>query len=55
MTNREALGEELYKLMLVDYEAIRVRRKSFRGKPDQYDRLLMELDKMFEAYYKRFL
>ena len=55
MTNRDTLGEEHYKLILVDYEAIRVRRKTFRGKPDQYDRLLMEMDKIFEAHYKKFL
>lgn len=55
MTNRELLGEEHYKLILVDYEQIRVRLKSFKGKPDQYDRLIIQMDKMFEAHYKPFL
>lgn len=55
LTNRDLLGEEHYKLILADYEAIRVRRKAFKGKPDEYDRLIMAMDKMFETYYKRFL
>lgn len=55
MTNRDLLGEEHYKLILVDYEQIRVRLKSFRGKPDNYDRMLIDLDKMFESHYKKFL
>lgn len=55
LQHRDLLGEEHYKLILADYEAIRVRRKAFRGKPDQYDRLIMDMDKMFEAQYKKFL
>ena len=55
MTHRDLLGEEHYKLYLRDYEEIRVRRKAFKGKPDQYDRLIMEMDKAFETYYKKFL
>lgn len=55
MTNRDLLGDEHYKLLLADYEAIRVRRKAFKGKPDAYDRLVMEMDKMFEAHYRHFL
>lgn len=52
---RELLGEQHYLLMLRDYEAIRQRRKALHGKPDQYERLLMALDKQFEQFYKRFL
>lgn len=55
MTSRELLGEDHYLMMLRDYEDIRQRRKAFKGKPDQYDRLQMELDKMFESFYKAFL
>lgn len=55
MTNRDSLGEEHYKMMLKDYEEIRARRKAFHGKPDQYDRLIMSLDKLFESFYKSFL
>lgn len=55
MTNRELLGEEHYLLMLQDFEAIRARRNARKGKPDQYERVLIEMDKMFEQHYKRFL
>lgn len=52
---RELLGEEHYLLMLRDYEAIRQRRRAFRGKPDAYERVLIALDKQFEQFYKQFL
>jgi hypothetical protein len=49
------LGEDHYKLIQSDYEAIRARRKKFKGKPDAYDQILIDMDKMFEAHYKKFL
>ncbi len=52
---REFLGEEAYLANLRDYEAIRTYRKSLKGKPDKYDRILMDLNKQFESFYKRFL
>jgi hypothetical protein len=55
LTKRDALGEEHYKMMLADYEQIRVRLKSFKGKPDQYDRLIIDMDKLFESFYRRVL
>lgn len=55
MTNRELLGEDHYKMILLDYEAIRARRKKFRGKPDQYDQIIIDLDKLFEKHYKHFI
>lgn len=55
MTNRESLGDEHYKMMLQDYEEIRSRRKKFRGKPDVYDQLQIDMDKLFESFYKKFL
>ena len=55
LKHREFFGEEFYRVILQEYEAIRVRRKSRKGKPDQYDRIELELDKIFETFYKRFL
>lgn len=55
LTNREFLGEEYYKWVLQEYEAIRVRRKSRKGKPDVYDRIELDLDKVFETFYKQFI
>lgn len=53
--NREFLDEGFYKGMLKDYEAIRVSRKSRKGKPDEYDRIVLDLEKIFENFYKQFL
>ena len=53
--NRELLGDEHYLLILQDYENIRAKSKSFRGKPDVYDRIEMTMNKMFEQHYKKFL
>ena len=36
-----------------EYEKIRQRRKAFKGVPDKYDRLEIELDRAFEAFYKK--
>jgi len=55
MKNRDFFDETFYKKMLVEYEAIRVRRKSLKGKPDEYQRVELDLDKLFESFYKRFL
>lgn len=55
MTRRELLGDEHYLLILQDFETIRARRKARRGKPDEYERMVIELDKMFEQHYKVFL
>lgn len=52
MTKREFLGDELYLLMKQDYDALRAERNSRKGKPDQYDMVLIRLSKIFEAYYK---
>lgn len=55
MTTKELLGEDFYKLLYKEFEDCRVRRKSRKGKLDQYDYLLLELDKMFESFCRRFL
>ena len=55
LPSRELLGEDHYLLILRDYEAIRARRNARKGKPDQYERVLIELDKLFEKHYKEFL
>lgn len=55
MTNRELLGEDHYLLILRDFELIRARRNARKGKPDAYDMLQIQLDKMFEQHYRPFL
>lgn len=52
LVKRAFHGEEFYKFMLTEYEAIRVRRKSIKGKPDDMQRIELEFDKMFETFYK---
>lgn len=53
--NKDFFDEDFYKFMLHEYEAIRVRRKSRKGKPDEYDRIDLDLDKLFENFYKHFI
>jgi hypothetical protein len=55
LKNRDFFDEDHYKLMLQDYEAIRVSRKNRKGKPDEYDRIILNIEKMFEEFYKQFL
>lgn len=56
LSKRDAYGEELYLLMLRDFEEIRQRRNNApKGKPDQYDRIQLDLDKKFESFYKAVL
>lgn len=52
LTKRDFHGEEHYIRMAQQYEAIRQRRKALKGKPNQYQRIELELDKIFETFYK---
>lgn len=38
-----------------EYEKIRFNRKAFKGKPDKYDLLEIELDRMFSSFYKKII
>jgi hypothetical protein len=49
------LDPEYYKWCLQQYEEIRQRRNSFKGIPDKYDRLLLQLDRIFEQFYRSIL
>ena len=55
LTWREFLGEDFYKKILLDYEAIRVFRKNIKGKPTDEQRARLLMDKEFEAFYKRIM
>lgn len=55
LKHREFFDDEFYRFMLREYEAIRVRRKSRKGKPDEYERIELSLDKIFETFYKQFI
>lgn len=52
LTWREFLGEDFYKKVLQDYEAIRVLRKNIKGKPTEEQRVELALAKEFETFYK---
>ena len=52
LTKRDFHGEPFYIFMARAYEQIRQRRKSLKGKPDQYQRVELELDKVFESLYR---
>jgi hypothetical protein len=55
LKNRDFFDPDFYKFMLKEYEAIRIHRKTFKGKPDEYDRIDFELDKIFQTFYARFI
>ena len=52
LTKRDFHGESAYVFMMQAYEQIRQRRKALKGKPDQYQRVDLELDKVFESFYR---
>lgn len=52
MTKRDFHGDTYYIWMQQQFEAIRQRRKAFKGKPDAYDRIEIELDRAFEKYFR---
>lgn len=55
MTNREFLGEDFFLLMKRDYDALREERKKIKGKPDAYALINLDMNKKFEAFYKRWV
>lgn len=55
LSNRSFHGEEFYKFCVKEYELIRQKRKAFKGKPDEYDKLEISLDRLFEKFYGKVL
>lgn len=55
LTWREFLGEDFYKKVLQDYEAIRILRKNIKGKPTEEQAAQLAMAKHFEAFYKRIM
>jgi malate synthase len=53
--NREFVEPEFYKFMLQDFEDIRRRRKQLKGRPDEAQMAIIECEKEFESFYKKFL
>lgn len=52
LTKSDFHGPEYTKTLHQEYEKIRQRRKAFKGKPDAYDRIEIELDRNWEKFYK---
>lgn len=55
ISNREFFDPEFYKSMLNDFEDIRFRRKQLKGRPDAETICIINCEKEFESFYKRFL
>jgi len=55
LTDREFFDPEFYKAMQQDFEDIRRRRKLMKGKPDDAQRCILDCERVFESFYKRFL
>lgn len=55
ISNREFFDPEFYKFMLHDFEEIRRQRKLLKGKPDEAQMKVLQCEREFESFYKRFL
>lgn len=55
LSNRDFFDPEFYKAMQQDFEDIRRRRKLMKGKPDDAQRCILDCERVFESFYKRFL
>lgn len=55
LRNRDFFDPEFYKTMLNDFEDIRRRRKLLKGRPDTETMSIINCEKEFESFYKRFL
>jgi len=52
MSSREFVGEEFYKLCQQDHDRIRHWLKTLGGKPDQYVKVMLPIEKAFLSFYK---
>jgi hypothetical protein len=55
ISNREFFDPEFYRFMQQDFEDIRRRRKQLKGRPDSEQMAVLECERQFEAFYKKFL
>ena len=52
LTKQDFHGPEFYKFCIQEFQNIRERRNTRKGKPDDYDRIELTLDKLFESFYR---
>lgn len=55
LTYRQFLDREFWVFCAMEYQAIGQRRRERKGKPDEYERINIELDKHFASHYKKLL
>jgi hypothetical protein len=55
MPNKDFFDKEFYSKMQQDFEEIRRRRKSLKGRPSEEEMVLIACERHFEAFYKKFL
>lgn len=55
LPNRDFFDREFYAKMQQDFEGIRQRRKALRGRPSTEEMALIDAERHFEAFYRRFL
>jgi hypothetical protein len=48
---REFLGDEFWKSCKTDYDLLMAYRKTLKGKPDDFQRLTLDLNKIFIDFY----
>ena len=52
LSKRDFHGEDYYIKMIQEHDKIRQRRKAMKWKPDEYERVELEADRVFESFYK---
>jgi len=52
---REFFGDEEWKRMKHDYDELMAYRKTIKGKPDVYERLVLDLNRIWIDYYNSVL
>jgi hypothetical protein len=55
MLARDFLTDEVWKAWKTDYDGLLAFRKTIKGKPDQYDRLILDMNNHFIEYYQTVL
>jgi len=55
LSYRELAGEEFWKKEKADYDELMAYRKSIRGKPDEYQKAKLEINKILIDHYNRMI
>lgn len=55
LTARDYYGDEEWKRMKQDYDELMAHRKSLKGKPDVYDKMIIDMNRHWIDFYNSIL